>query len=163
MKPSFRFVFVLSLSMSFVVGAAMSVSMMLYTGQPLDAVPLILNILVATIIGVIVMLVIPVACGGEAFARFYGARDSASFGFGLLQSLVTATVMTFCVSFGMVVFGTGFEATPDGTTFVVRWLSPIADMWGKAYIATVLGLPVCTTLARKADEAPVSFEVGAAK
>ena len=153
MKPSFGFIFVLSLAMSFVVGAVMSVSMMLYNGQPLDIVPLLLNILVATVIGLVVMLVIPVARGGEAFARFYGSQNPTSLGFGLLQSLVIATVMTFCVSFGMTAFGTGFATFPDGTTFIVRWLSPIADIWGIAYVATILGLPVCTALAKKAGKA----------
>lgn len=149
MKPSFKFVFVLSITMSFVVGAVMSVAMMLYNGQPLEAVPLLVNIALATVIGLVVMLVIPVAKGGEALARFYGSKDPESLGFGLLQSLVIATVMTFCVSFGMTAVGTGFATFPDGTSFFMRWLSPVSDVWGIAYVATILGLPICTTLAKK--------------
>ena len=115
-------------------------------------VPVLLNVLVATTIGLVVMLVIPVAQGGSKYAMFYGAAPD-TLGFGLLQSLVIATVMTFCVSFGMTAFGTGFAMFPDGTTFFVRWLSPIADIWGIAYIATISGLPVCTAIAKKAGRA----------
>ncbi|MEI3376975.1 MAG: hypothetical protein V8R08_03960 [Coriobacteriales bacterium] len=154
MKPKFSFIITIDISMSLIVGAVMSVAMMLYNGQPLEPVPLLLNIVLATVIGVVVLLIIPVIKGGGAFARFYGSHDEGSLGFGLLQSVVIATVMTFCVSFGMTAVGTGFETFPDGTTFVMRWLIPIASIWGIAYVATILGLPLCMALARKVSGTP---------
>lgn len=153
MKPSFGFVFTLSLIMSFVVGVVMSIAMMIYNGQPLDAAPLLINIGLATAIGLVVMFVMPVARGGEKFAEFYGAQRGGLI-WGLLQSVVIATVMTFCVSFGMTAFGTGFATFPDGTTFVVRWLTPIAAVWGIAYVATILALPVATAIAGKVGKTP---------
>lgn len=120
MKPSFGFIFTIDLSMSFVVGAVMSVAMMIYNGQPLEPVPLLVNVVLATVIGLVVLLIIPVIRGGEKFAQFYGSENQRSLAFGLLQSIVIATVMTFCVSFGMTAFGTGFETFPDGTSFIVR-------------------------------------------
>lgn len=154
MKPSFGFIFTIDLSMSFVVGAVMSVAMMIYNGQPLEPVPLLVNVVLATVIGLVVLLIIPVIRGGEKFAQFYGSDNQRSLAFGLLQSIVIATVMTFCVSFGMTAFGTSFETFPDGTSFIVRWLAPIASIWGIAYVATILGLPVCTALARKVSRGP---------
>lgn len=148
MKPRFAFVLTLSLLMSFAVGFVMSVTMMLKNGQPLDAMPLLVNVGLATAIGLVVMLVLPVAHAGELLAGFYGSKPSA-LAFGLLQSVVIATVMTFCVSFGMTAAGTGFGAMPDGTTFIVRWLSPIWDIWGIAYLATILSLPVATWIAKR--------------
>ena len=152
MKPSFGFVFTLSLLMSFIVGVVMSVAMTLYNGQPFEAMPLLMNIGLATLIGLVVMLVIPVARGGEKFAAFYGA-DRTGLAWGLLQSVVIATVMTFCVSFGMTAAGTGFATFPDGTSFLMRWLGPIGAMWGVAYVATILGLPLATAVAGKVGKA----------
>ena len=149
MKPRFTYIFTLSLLMSFLVGVVMSITMMLRNGQPLEPVSLLANIGLATAIGLVVMLIFPVARGGEALALFYGA-EPGKLAFGLLQSVVIATAMTFCVSFGMVAVGTGFFELPDGSTFIVRWLEPIWDVWGIAYLATILGLPVATWVANKA-------------
>lgn len=153
MKPTFRFIFTLSLLMSFALGVVMSVAVTLYNKQPLDLVPLLVNIGLATAIGLIVMLVIPVARSGEKFAEFYGAQRDGLI-WGLLQSVVIVTVMTFFVSFGMTAFNTGFMTFPDGTTFVVRWLAPIASIWSIAYIATILVLPVATFIANKVGGIP---------
>lgn len=90
MKPSFGFIFTIDLSMSFVVGAVMSVAMMIYNGQPLEPVPLLVNVVLATVIGLVVLLIIPVIRGGEKFAQFYGSENQRSLAFGLLQSIVIA-------------------------------------------------------------------------
>lgn len=148
MKPSFGFVFTLSLLMSFAVGTVMTFAMALHNGQPLEPAPILVQMLIATIIGLVVMLVLPIARLGEKFAEFFGA-ERAGLAWGLLQSVVIATVMTFCVSFGMTAFATGFATFPDGTTFLVRWLAPIASIWGIAYVATILALPLATTIAQK--------------
>ncbi|GAA6490060.1 MULTISPECIES: hypothetical protein [Gordonibacter] len=153
MKPSFGFVFTLSLIMSLVVGVVMTFTMTMFNGQPFMLVPLCLQIAVATVIGLVIMLVLPVAQAGEKFAAFYGA-ERTGLAWGLLQSLVIATVMTFCVSFGMTAFATGFGDMPDGSTFLMRWLTPITSVWGVSYIATILFLPVATFVARKVGKAP---------
>lgn len=157
MKPSFGFIFTMSFVMSLVMGAVMSTAMMLHNGQPLEAVPLLISTGVATVIGVVVMLVIPAVRMGEKLAEFYGASRNGLL-YGILQALVINTIMTFCVSFGMTAFATGFATFPDGTTFVVRWLDPIVSIWGTAYLATVLAMPVATAIARKVGKAPVSVE-----
>jgi hypothetical protein len=146
MKPTFAFRFVLSLIMSFVVGLTMSVAMTLHNGQPLMAEMIAIQTAIATAIGLIVMLVLPIAQLGDKLAAFYGA-ERTGLAWGLLQSVVIATAMTFCVSFGMTAFATGFATFPDGTTFIVRWLSPIVSVWGTSYLATILALPLATAIA----------------
>lgn len=148
MKPSFGFIFTLSLFMSFVVGLVMTVAMSLYNGAQLTLAPVAIQAGLATVIGLVVMLVLPVAKLGEKLAAFYGAERNGLL-WGVLQSVVINTFMTFFVSFGMTAFATGFGATPDGTAFIARWLSPIPEVWGIAYVATVLALPVATAIAKK--------------
>jgi hypothetical protein len=148
MKPSFAFKFVLSITMSFVIGFVMCIAMTLHNHLPFEPVALGLQLAVATVIGSVVMLTLPVAPLAEKFALFYGAERDGLF-FGIFQALVINTVMTFCVSFGMTAFATGFATFPDGTTFLVRWLSPIVAIWGTAYLTTLLTLPIATAVAKK--------------
>lgn len=146
MKPSFKFRFLLSLIMSLVVGLVMSLAMMLYNGMPLIPMLLLTWTLLATLVGLVVMLALPVAQLGSKFSEFYGAKQG-SLGHGLLQSVIIATVMTLCVSFGMTAYATGFGATPDGTSFIVRWLTPVSAIWGTAYLTTIVVLPVAAAIA----------------
>lgn len=150
MKPSFRFIFTLSLIMSFVVGLVMTVAMSLYNATPLSPAPVAIQTGVATLVGLVVMLVLPVAQLGEKLAAFYGAQRNGLL-WGILQSVVINTFMTFFVSFGMTAYGTGFATTPEGITFIVRWLSPISEVWGIAFVTTILALPVATAAAKSID------------
>ena len=77
MKPSFGFIFTIDLSMSFVVGAVMSFAMMIYNGQPLEPMPLLVNVVLATVIGLVVLLIIPVIRGGENLPSSMARKISA--------------------------------------------------------------------------------------
>ncbi len=149
-KPSLAFILVLSTVMSVCVGIVMSIYMMLMKGMALEPMPLLINIGIATLIGIVVCSVLPVAPLGSKLAVFYGSKPGDLL-HGALQSVVINTIMTFCVSFGMTAFATGFATFPDGTSFFVRWLAPIPSVWGIAFITTFLCLPIAMTLARKAD------------
>jgi hypothetical protein len=151
-KPPFIFSFVVSCIVSVVVGFCMTVAVMLHNRQPLELVPILVQGALATVIGIIVML-LPVPRLGNHFAAFYGADPHGLLG-GILQSVVTTTVMTFCISFGMTAFATGFATFPNGTSFVMRWLTPIVSIWGTAYLATILTLPVAVALAPKGKRPP---------
>lgn len=159
MKPSIKFMLVMGLIMSFVVGAVMSVYMMLYNGAPLEPMPLLINLALATVIGVVVCVVIPVAPLGSKLAIFYGSKPGDLL-HGALQAVVINTIMTFCISFGMTAFATGFATFPDGVNFFMRWLDPIPTVWGIAFMATFLTMPIAMTLARKADgqKAPMAAQ-----
>lgn len=149
MKPPFVFVFVMSLFMSFVMGVVMSIAMTVINGAPFIPAALAVQIVLATVVGLVVMLVLPVAQVGEKFAGLFHAKRG-SLPFNMLQAIVINTVMTFCVSFAMTAYATGFADMPGGVTFVMRWLGPIPLVWVIAYIATNLALPVGTMLAVKA-------------
>lgn len=149
-KPSFKFMLILGLIMSFVVGSVMSVYMLLYNGAPLEPIPLLINIALATVIGLVVCLVIPIASLGSKLAVFYGSEPGALL-HGALQAVVINTIMTFCISFGMTAFATGFATFPDGVNFFMRWLEPIPSVWGIAFITTFLTLPLAMTAAKKAE------------
>jgi hypothetical protein len=131
----------------------MTIAVMLYSGQPLELVPILMQGGLATVIGIIVML-FPVVPLADRFAAFYGADPHGLLG-GILSSIVTTTVMTFCISFGMTVFATGFVTFPDGTSFIMRWLTPIVHIWGTAYLATILALPVAVRVAPKGKRPPM--------
>jgi len=147
MKPSFISQLITSSIVSLVVGFTMTIAVMLHNAQPLELIPTLIQGAIATVIGIVVML-FPVVRLGDTFAGFYGADPHGLLG-GILQSVVTTTVMTFCISFGMTAFATGFETFPDGTSFLMRWLSPIVSIWGTAYLATILTLPVAVAIAPK--------------
>ena len=149
MKPPFVFVFVMSLFMSFVMGVVMSVAMTIINGAPFIVPVLLTQIAIATAVGLVVMLVLPVAQLGEKFAGVFHTKRG-SLPFNMLQAVVINTVMTLCVSFAMTAYATGFGDMPGGATFIMRWLGPIPLVWVIAYIATNLALPVGTMLAAKA-------------
>lgn len=149
MKPPFIFVFVMSLFMSFVMGVVMSIAMTIINGAPFVIPTLLVQIGLATLVGLVVMLVLPVAQLGEKFAGLFHAKRS-SLPFNMLQAVIINTVMTFFVSFAMTAYATGFGDMPGGVTFIMRWMGPIPLVWVIAYIATNLALPAGTMLAVKA-------------
>jgi hypothetical protein len=152
MKPPFIFQFTVSCIISIVVGFTMTIAVMLHNGQPLELMPVLIQGGLATIIGIVVML-LPIVRLGDNFASFYGAPPHSLLS-GMLQAIVTTTVMTFCISFGMTAFATGFETFPDGTSFLMRWLGPIVSIWGTAYLATILVLPLAVAIAPKGPKPP---------
>lgn len=152
MKPSFKFQIVMNFVMSFLIGIVMTGAMALKTGTPFKPEILLPQIGVATLIGFVVMLVLPIAMLGNKLALGYGAKMGTP-AQGLLQGMVIATAMTFLVSFGMTAFATGFGPMPDGTPFIIRWFGPIPSIWGIAYVATIIFMPLGLWLARKADGA----------
>lgn len=149
-KPSLKFLCIMGFVMSFVLGVVMSVYMTLYHGAPLVPMELVINASLATVVGMVVCIGLPVVPLGAKFAIFYGAKPDSLL-HKALQAVVINTVMTFCVSFVMTAYATGFATFPDGTSFIVRWLEPVPAIWGIAFIATLLTLPLAMTLALKAE------------
>ncbi|BAE86552.1 hypothetical protein [Desulfitobacterium hafniense] len=142
-----RFKLIMGFFMSFTVGAVMSIYMMLLNGAPLIPIPLLIMIGIATLIGCLVCWILPVIPLADKFAASFGAERGKP-AWTVLQSLILATVLTIFVSCGMTAYATGFSTFPNGgPSFVMRWLSPIPSVFGIAYVATLLMMPLGAALA----------------
>lgn len=154
---SLMFRVVMGFLMSVFLAFSMSLFAPIVIGSPVDWTTVLMGTATGTVIGTIVMAVLPVIPLSMKFAVSCGAKEG-SLSWFLLKDVLLCTIMLIILSFCLTLIGTGMDEL-----FVNRWLGTAPIMWAICYIIAIQVEPLCIFLTCKITRSELSFGAPAAE
>ncbi|OPY74856.1 MAG: hypothetical protein A4E63_00583 [Syntrophorhabdus sp. PtaU1.Bin050] len=157
MKPSFKFIFIVSLFLSVVLSIVLSVVLPIVMIGFVNWPIFLEGFVVSFMLSLVLSLVIPANLWGDKLAAALGAKPF-SFPAHMISTAVVTLVLATLMSLAMVFYFLPAEARPF---FIFSWLKAYPWVLLTIYVSALIFAPVGVAIAKKCCGAPSMAERGA--
>jgi hypothetical protein len=145
MKPSFKFVFIVSLFLSIILSIVLSIVLPIIMIHFVNWPIFLEGFAVSFVLSLVLSLVIPASVWGDKLAAACGAKPF-TFPAHLISTAVVTVVLATLMSLGMVFYFLPPQARPN---FIFAWLHAYPWVLATIYVAALIFAPVGVAIAKK--------------